>query len=139
MTRVDFYVLSAEGELTREQFACKLIEKAYKLGNRIFLRTDSAAESQRMDDLLWTFRQGSFIPHDSDPTQIMSPIFIGQQHAADFAAEVLVNLGQSVPDGINQYQRVAEIVAGDTLNRDNARQRFRHYRGLGLDVNSHDV
>lgn len=139
MTRIDFYVLAGANERGRELFACKLIEKAYKLGNRIVLRTDNDAQSQRLDDLLWTFRQGSFIPHDTNPDQRESPVFIGQQHNAGFAAEVLVNLGQSIPDGIEQFQRIAEIVDNDEINRENARHRFRHYRGLGLDVNSHDV
>ena len=63
MARVDFYVLNQSGEQARRQFACKLAEKAYRLKNTVHIVAGSRADAERLDELLWTFRDGSFVPH----------------------------------------------------------------------------
>ena len=62
--RVDFYILAAADSAARLRFACRLAEKAYHLKHRVHLHTASAAAAADVDDLLWTFRQGSFVPHE---------------------------------------------------------------------------
>ncbi|TAK61689.1 DNA polymerase III subunit chi [Methylobacter sp.] len=63
MAEVSFYILPSESLHDRHLFACKLIEKAYRSGSFCYVLTDNAEQSQAIDDLLWTFRAGSFIPH----------------------------------------------------------------------------
>ena len=63
MAEVSFYILPSESTQERYEFACKLIEKAYRSGCFCYVLTDNAEQSQKIDDLLWTFRAGSFIPH----------------------------------------------------------------------------
>ncbi|MGR9012177.1 MAG: DNA polymerase III subunit chi [Gammaproteobacteria bacterium] len=63
MAEVSFYILPTESLEDRYLFACKLIEKAYRSGSYCYVLTDSAEQSRLIDDLLWTFRAGSFIPH----------------------------------------------------------------------------
>lgn len=65
--RVDFYVLAGPKPAARLRFACRLAEKAYRLDHRVHLQTGSAAEAEQLDELLWTFRQGSFVPHELAP------------------------------------------------------------------------
>jgi DNA polymerase-3 subunit chi len=63
VAEVSFYILPTESLADRYLFACKLIEKAYRSGSFCYVLTDSAEQSRIIDDLLWTFRAGSFIPH----------------------------------------------------------------------------
>jgi DNA polymerase-3 subunit chi len=63
MAEISFYILPSELTQERDEFACKLIEKAYRSGCFCYVLTDNVAQSQKIDDLLWTFRAGSFIPH----------------------------------------------------------------------------
>jgi len=63
VAEVSFYILPTESLDDRYLFACKLIEKAYRSGSFCYVLTDSAEQSRIIDDLLWTFRAGSFIPH----------------------------------------------------------------------------
>ena len=63
MAEISFYILPSESTQERYMFACKLIEKAYRSGHFCYVLTDNAEQSQKIDDLLWTFRAGSFIPH----------------------------------------------------------------------------
>ena len=62
MTHVDFYILQDTQAQACPLFACKLTEKAYKKGHQVFINTQSDQQLRHLDDLLWTFRAGSFLP-----------------------------------------------------------------------------
>ena len=64
MTEVDFYILGDAGDEPALRTACRLTQKAWDEGLRVYvlLRTDD--EATRMDDMLWTFQQDSFLPHE---------------------------------------------------------------------------
>ena len=64
MARVDFYILSQAGQHSRQTFACRLAEKAYNLKNSVHIHAASRGDAERLDELLWTFRDGSFVPHE---------------------------------------------------------------------------
>ena len=94
MARVDFYILPDRAANSRPLLACRLAEKAYRLGHRVYIHVESAQQAQYLDDLLWSFRQGSFIPHGITPPQPGddTPVLIGWQDAPAGATEVLINL-----------------------------------------------
>ena len=78
--QVDFYVLAGEDSRARLKFACRLAEQAALAGQRVFVWTDEAAELERFDDLLWTFADRSFVPHEiySDVRQWdEAPVLLG--------------------------------------------------------------
>ncbi len=143
MTRVDFYVLQDDAPTAREQFACRLVEKAFKRGHRIHLRTRDARHSQMLDDLLWSFRQGSFVPHvrlDDGPQQggDETPVTLGAQ-APPAHSDVLVNLTDQLPELSAGVQRIVEVLDASAHTRAQARQRYRHYREQGYRVDSHTL
>jgi len=134
--RVDFYVLEGDGG-GRQLLACRLIEKASTLGHRIYVHTASPAEAARLDDLLWTFRAGSFVPHATLPGE--APVRIGHQGPPADGADVLVNLTASVPEFIDRFERVVELVGTEATDKEQARERFRDYRGRGLEPTTHNL
>jgi DNA polymerase-3 subunit chi len=44
--------------------ACDITQKAWSEGLHVYVLSSSAEEASRMDNLLWTFRQDSFVPHE---------------------------------------------------------------------------
>jgi len=62
--RVDFYVLEGTGTPARLKVACRLAEKAYLASQRALIWHTDRAELEMLDELLWTFADGSFVPHD---------------------------------------------------------------------------
>ncbi|NIP72605.1 MAG: DNA polymerase III subunit chi [Gammaproteobacteria bacterium] len=141
MTRIDFYVVASGGPQARRGLACKLVEKAYKLGHRIYVHTGSAEESAQLDELLWTFRQGSFVPHGLHPQSDVgdAPVLIGHDAAPEEIQDVLVNLTNEVPAFFSRFQRVAELVDGGEDSRRKGRERFRFYRDRGYELQSHEL
>ncbi len=140
MPRVDFYVLEVPSRDGLLRPACRRAEKAWQMGHRVFILTPSPEATRKVDELLWTFRPDSFVPHGpySDPDNEDLPVLIGHD-SQPAAAGVLVNLTPSVPEFHGSFERVAEFVSGDEESRHLGRERFRYYRDQGYDVRSHQV
>jgi DNA polymerase-3 subunit chi len=62
--RVDFYVLEGAAAAARLRVACRLAEKAYLASQRALIWHCDRAELETLDELLWTFADGSFVPHE---------------------------------------------------------------------------
>ena len=115
MARVDFYLLPDRAPNSRPLLACRLTEKAFSLGHRVYIHVESTQQAQYLDDLLWTFRQGSFIPHSVCPAPDGDdmPVLIGWRDEPEGAREVLVNLTHEAPAFFERFDRVAELVDQD--------------------------
>ncbi len=145
-TRVSFYVLAGTDPGSRLGFACRLVEKVYKLRHRIHAHAVDGAMAKNLDDLLWTFRQGSFVPHEllapgGEPPQ--APVTIGAADATGQieppAADLLINLATGVPEFYRRYPRIAEIIDGSPAGREAGRARHRYYCEQGLEPETHEV
>jgi DNA polymerase-3 subunit chi len=139
--RIDFYILSDSGRDSRLRFACRLSEKAYNMNTHVYAHTPSPEQADRLDQMLWTFRDGSFVPHarfTADAEQ-RAPISIGTPEIYSEAGELLINLCDVVPTFYSGFERIAEIVAADESSRKAGRERFRHYRDLGADPATHNI
>ena len=141
MPRVDFYIVEKPDEQGCLRFACRLVEKAWQLGHRVFVHTESSEFARDFDTLLWTFRQDSFVPHAlaGSPAEGDEPIVIGDGRAPQGEVDVLINLARTVPLWAERSRRVAEVVGGDPSARHAGRDRYRSYRDLGFEIDSHKV
>ena len=141
MTKVDFYILEQQQGEARNRFACRLAEKAWQQGNKVYIHTESAEQSRRLDELLWTFRAGSFVPHSlDDATEAdSSPIHIGHGEELRHHDEVLINLAPEVPLFFSRFERVAEVVDQDEQVKQQGRERFRFYRDRGYPLENHTI
>jgi len=141
MTRVDFYLLGNGGD-SRELFACRLTEKAWRLGHRVYLFVPDAPAALELDELLWTFSQGSFVPHAvyRNPSDAeANPVLIGHNEPPAECHDVLVSLAPEVPPWFSRFVRVAELVANDEAEKNRARERFRFYRERGYPLETHNL
>lgn len=141
MVKADFYLLAHQQPHGRERFACKLTEKAYQLGHRIYIHSADRLQAEGMDSLLWTFRQGSFVPHALINTEDASdaPVLIGYNGEPGVPLDLLINLCPEVPQFFLQFQRIAEIVEPSETERQAGRQRYRYYREHDCSLETHDI
>jgi len=141
--RVDFYVL--EGSATssaRLRFACRLIEKAYLASQTVLVWHTEAEELKALDDLLWTFGDRAFVPHEMlkagvSPRETPVVLTVGNAPAERF--DIIVNLAPDVPPCLGITARVAEIIDSDEARRRAGRVRFKTYRDQGLQPASHPI
>lgn len=141
MTEVFFYVLKEGSRSNRYLFACRLTEKIYMQGRRVMIHTSTSDEQRHMDRLLWTFRQGSFVPHGAADSQQNpnDPVLIGSLDDADDENDVLINLATDVPDRFSRFDRVVEIIDNEEDQKISGRTRFRFYRDRGYPLVTHDI
>jgi len=140
VAEVSFYILPSESLQDRYLFACKLIEKAYRSGSFCYVLTDSAEQSRIIDDLLWTFRAGSFIPHQiytGEPPDIEKVILIGSLNAPEHWQKILFNLSSRYPDVGPQTERILEILDNSETTKEAGRNRYRQYQQSGMTVTTH--
>jgi DNA polymerase-3 subunit chi len=141
VTQVDFYVLESDSDEARLQLACKIVDKATQQDHHVFIHSTSDDEARRLDELLWTFSQGSFIPHrvvrgelDKAP---LEPVLIGvNAPPGPDRWDVLINLAADVPEFFSRYERVAEVVDAEPKRRERSRDRYRFYRDRGYKLNT---
>ena len=139
MTQVDFYVLPDTAARSRQLFCCRLAEKAFALGHRVFVHAASEGAARELDELMWTFRDRSFLPHclaGADETAAVH-IGAGGEPAAGF--HLLINLGPEVPGFFSRFERVAEVVDGDDEQKRLGRERFRFYKDRGYPLETHKL
>jgi DNA polymerase-3 subunit chi len=143
--QVDFYILEATSEREWLRTACRLAEKAWHKGHRVFIHSDSTQTARSLDDMLWTYRQDSFVPHAlygdrlDVHAQSLEPVLVGDGSAQPEAIDVLINLAEGVPAFVENSKRIAEIVAGGEAARRAGRIRYREYRQRGFPIQQHDL
>jgi len=141
--RVDFYVLKSTAAQQRWIFACRLAEKAYLKDLRVIVLSESPADAKVFDDLLWTFNDRSFVPHqccqDGHSMDPDTPVHVTAALEESAAADLLVNLSEKLPQGLTRFARIAEIVDADPERRRSGRERFKAYRGRQLTLETHQL
>jgi len=144
VTRVEFYILDRPGKEARLNFACRLAEKATSKDLEVLINTETDADSARLDELLWTFSQGSFLPHrvlsDAAGEDEAEPVLIGcNREPEDGSWDLLINLAPEVPEFFGRFSRVAELVGGEEQDKAAGRERFRYYRDRGYELKTHHI
>lgn len=147
MTKVSFYVLQSAAQQDKDRLllACRIAEKALRAAvekpSLTYIYCPDVAELATLDDLLWTFRQGSFVAHEKlgavrDWTDA-APVIIGSEEPAKELNGVLINLAAEVPLFFSRFERVAEIIGN--AGRDSGRLRYQFYKDRGYPLETHKI
>ncbi len=139
MSRVDFYILPDGSNVDR--FACAITAKAWASGNKVHVHTQSEASATGFDDLLWIYKDISFVPHEIfyDSSNADTPVTIGYDKLFPDASDVMVNLDVDIPDFVTHFDRIVEIVGGNASDKQAARQRYRHYKAGDYEIHDHKI
>lgn len=139
--RVDFYLLASTEPQARGLVACRLLEKAYMKGHRVYVHCDNQQDAEWIDELLWTFRDDSFIPHNlqGEGPEPPPPVQIGYQKEPRGFSDILLNLSQSIPPFYTRFKRVMELVENEEVAKEHSRDRYKEYRAARCELQTHDI
>jgi DNA polymerase-3 subunit chi len=144
MPQVEFHILSELGDDARLRHACRLVEQAYDDGQRVLVCVAAEADAHRLDEMLWTFRDQAFIPHEivaansASHPRIMALITADAAAPTEFHAQ-LISLRNELPAALADFQRIIEIVDADPQRKQQARERYKHYREQGCSLETKNV
>ena len=136
MTQVNFYTLPSSEAHSRLLFVCRLTEKAYSLGHRIHIQTESDQQSKLLDDLLWQYAPSSFIPHRTldGSSDSPDPVSLGTSLTGTKHSDVLINLGKQATQAGDQFTRINEVISADPESLEQGRDRYRDYKGKDYQI-----
>ena len=140
MTQVTFYLLDQNGP-DAEHFACRLIDKVWRGGLPVHIHTASETNCKAIDQLLWQWREESFIPHAIIGTDYPAETSVTIGHTAPDIEQrrLLINLDPKVPFFFKDFTRICEIVVQHPDLKELSRAKFRAYRQAGITPETHNM
>ena len=139
MAQVDFYILEKEDEESRYIFACKIAEKAWRLGNKIHIHTMSQKNAKKFDELLWSFKSKSFVPHQIVEDNTYAPVSIGYAERFCESKNLLINLCDQIPNFASSFPRIVELVTSEAKSKQKSRERYKIYKEQGHKLGTHKI
>lgn len=142
MARIDFYILPDTTLEARLAFACKLAETIHRKGYRLHLHCEDRTLAEQADQALWSFRPDAYLPHALEDSELAEsvPITLGWQTLPTPDGEcALLNLHPEIPDGIERFSRIAEIINQHQEVLLAKRACWQRYKALGHEVVPHKL
>jgi DNA polymerase-3 subunit chi len=139
MTKVGFYVIQSAEPEARLAVAARLADKAFQAGHRIFINASDEHQARQLDELLWSHRPGSSLPHGLHGDEHSDTIAIGWGQEPARHNDLLINLQLEIPPFFSRFNRVAEVVTQDAGSLEALRDAWRFYKARGYELEKHDL
>jgi len=139
--RVDFYLLSNNQPQAGWLIACRLLEKACQRNHRVFVYCENQDDAMLLDELLWTYKDDSFIPHNLQGEGPEPPpaVQIGYDGEPRGFNDILINMATTIPPFHTRFRRIMEIVLDNDVGKEISRQHYREYRAKRFDLHTHPI
>ena len=94
-----------------------------------------------LDELLWTYKDDSFIPHNLQGEGPEPPpaVQIGYNAEPRGFNDILINMASTIPPFHTRFRRIMEIVLDNDAAKEISRQHYRDYRAKGFDLHTHPI
>ena len=139
--RIDFYLVNQSLPQAGWLVACRLVEKAYHRGHRVFVYCEHLQDANLMDELLWTYKDDSFIPHtlQGEGPLPPPPVQIGHGEEPRGFNDILLNMSSTIPPFFQRFRRIMEVVIADEQAKEISRNHYREYRAKEFELHTHQV
>jgi DNA polymerase-3 subunit chi len=133
VTHVEFVKLERP---EKARLLCELAEEFYLRGQRVLVVVDDDNQGVTLDQFLWTWKKGSFVPHGYDNGTVEcldEPVVIAVHENNANGAQVLISGRPCSLEFARQFQAVVDFAeVYDEALREASRGRFRAFREAGF-------
>ncbi len=133
MTRIEFVKLDRP---ERARVLCELAEEFYLAGRRVLVVVQDDNQGVTLDQFMWTWKQGAFIPHAYENGSVEchdEPVVIVASEENPNGAEVLLMGSPCNLDFVRHFRHVIDFAeAFDETRLEVSRARFKEYREHGF-------
>ena len=132
MPEVLFYHLT---ESRLEEALPPLVERSLQRGWRVVVQTGSDERRDALDQILWTYRDESFVPHGTDVADHpeLQPVLISSSHSNANGANIRFLVDDADPPALDDYERVVFMFDGhDQSQLEKARQHWKRLKDAGV-------
>ena len=134
MTEVIFVETSASRMEIR---ACEIAEENHARGSRLQIIALDQEQAERLDDLLWTFKPDSFVPHGlwvgslDEPDQ---PVVITIRKEQLQGMDSLLMMGYSEVDLVSRFSHAVHLVVDTEERLDSSRRYWTLLKDAGFSL-----
>jgi DNA polymerase-3 subunit chi len=134
-TKIYFIVLNSP---QKQKIVCDLVEKCYLAKKRVVINVKDQEEGERFDNLLWNWKQSSFVPHmylNILNTPQLEPVMLTSKIENNSDYKVLVIIEPLSIDIIKKFPIVIDFAEKFDVTRLNqSRERYKKYRDDGFHI-----
>lgn len=142
MTQVHFYTLDQISDEKKHLFVCQLTHQFMQQKQPVLVLCQTQAEAEQLDELLWQQPPEAFIPHNlqgegphyGTPVVLAWPTNEQDPWRAYGRRSVAINLSATVIAQAHTFTHIVELVPVEPTARAEIRERYKHYRQLGLNL-----
>lgn len=144
-TSQDPAIASAHGSTAIAQMhllACRLAQQAYAKQQWVYIHCQNKTAAYEIDELLWQFEPSAFVPHNlkGEGPITGSPVEIGYDALGpNKSRHLLINLADQAPTFAVNFGHIIDFVANDDTHKAIARERYRQYRGLNVELTTQNL
>ena len=135
MAKVSFYLFEKSPERQVES-ACRLCRKILRQPERIWLYCADADLQQQLDERLWSFDPTGFIPHGIDHVDATVCISAQLPEQSDW---IVFNFNDQALEQFASFSHIIEIIENNEAAKIIGREKYKHYRKLGVQPNTHKL
>ncbi|MCW5581730.1 MAG: DNA polymerase III subunit chi [Luteimonas sp.] len=141
MPRADFYLIAKDRFRAEPlRLVGELARKAYEADLWTLVLARDAAQAEQLDALLWDMGDDAYIPHQvagTDEEDEFTPVLIVPPEVDAPLRPLVINLRDAPVEGA--VERILEVVPADPSAREPLRERWKHYKARGFELNKHDM
>lgn len=137
MAKVSFFLLeespSDRAQPAHFELACQAAVRCFRQKQKCLVFCQDKQQAELFDELLWQLPVDAFVPHNLEGEGPVggAPVEITWQTPQRFSRAVLINLAEQVPEFHTRFAQVIDFVPGSENLKLLARQRYKHYRAAG--------
>ena len=134
MTEIIFVEVTAN---RMEMRACEIAEENYAQGRKLQIIALDQEQAERLDDLLWTFKPDSFVPHGlwvgslDEPDQ---PVVITIRKEQLQGMDSLLMMGYSEVDLVSRFSHAVHLVVDTEERLDSSRRYWTLLKDAGFSL-----
>ncbi|WP_218354674.1 DNA polymerase III subunit chi [Alteromonas lipotrueiana] len=135
MPQVSFYQLQDNKDAGPVR-ACELIANAFANKQRCVVLCVSQTQAEILDDLLWQLPADRFVPHNmaGEGPPAGTPVELCWLPEQLSRRHVLVNLSETVPQSMGQFQQIIDFVPMADEAKKAARIRYKQFQQAGCQM-----
>lgn len=136
MTKFSFYVSSSSSSSGLYKLLPSLLEKMLNKNHKILIACNTPEITKYLDDLLWSHKEISFLPHgtNSQENYEKQPILITSESENLNNADILISFSGKQVKNISSFIQVFDIFESSQEQLNAGRQRWKEYKNKGYDL-----
>jgi DNA polymerase-3 subunit chi len=111
---------------------CDVVENEFEQNNKVVINVSDENEGKTLDNMLWSWKQSSFIPHNFTNTLAESnqdPVRIAMDISENISYDTLILVNPAELDVCNNYKRVIDFAEKyNPTKLETDRKRYKLYR-----------